>query len=98
MKKTIIILILLVIVVAAGWAANFAWKNFRGIGPALREPPEKITEVINTTGMPLKLPPGFSIEIFAKDLPGARVMARFSDRHMWVSQTGEGKISELIIK
>ena len=44
--------------------------------------------------MPLKLPDGFSIEIFAKDLPGARVMAMGSGG-MYVSQTSEGKIAHI---
>lgn len=48
--------------------------------------------------MPLNLPDGFSIEIFAKDLPGARVMAFDKPGNMWVSQTGDGKISQLIIQ
>ncbi len=73
------------------------WKNFRGIGPALRDSPQNITEVINTTGMPLKLPPGFSIEIFAKDLPGARVMVFDDFGNMWVSRTSEGIVSLLEI-
>lgn len=95
MKKAVIISILLIVVAAAGWAANFAWKNFRGVGPTLFEPPEKIEEVINTTGMPLKLPPGFSIEIFAKDLPGARVMRFDSFGNMWISRTSKGAVSLL---
>lgn len=52
----------------------------------------------NTTGMPLKLPPGFSISIFAKNLPGARVMAFDQFGNMWVSQTSQGIISLLEVK
>ncbi|MDP3740992.1 MAG: PQQ-dependent sugar dehydrogenase, partial [bacterium] len=64
-------------------------------------PPEDITKYegpSNTTDFPLLLPPDFSIEIFAKDLPGARVMAFDGEGSMWVSQTSEGKISVLGIK
>src|SRR3989344_3565664 len=110
MKKLALIIILLILVIAAGWAASFKWKNFRGVGPALLEPPEDITKVINTTslpaqtgmpaspaGGPLKLPPRFSIEIFAKDLPGARVMRLDSFGNMWVSRTSKGAVSLLEI-
>ena len=44
---------------------------------------------------PLKVPQGFSLEIFAKDLPGARVMVRDLFGNMWVSQTSKGTVSLL---
>lgn len=52
----------------------------------------------NTTNFPLKLPSGFSISVFAKNLPGARVITFGYGGNMWVSQTSEGKITELIIQ
>ncbi|MEK7560903.1 MAG: PQQ-dependent sugar dehydrogenase [Patescibacteria group bacterium] len=51
----------------------------------------------NATGFPLKIPAGFSIEIFAKNVPGARVMALDKFGNMWVSQTKEGLVSVLEI-
>lgn len=50
---------------------------------------------INNTDMPLQLPSGFSISIFAKDLPGARVMVFDELGNLWVSQTSQGIISRL---
>jgi glucose/arabinose dehydrogenase len=97
MKKIVLVILLVIISIGAAWAATFYWKNLRSIGPAFREPPEDISEVINTTEMPLKLPPGFSIEIFAKDLPGARVMTFDNFGNMWVSRTSEGVVSLLEI-
>ena len=41
------------------------------------------------------MPDGFSIEIFAKDLPGARVMEFDTFGNMWVSQTSAGVVSLL---
>ena len=41
---------------------------------------------------------GFSISIFAKNLPGARVMVADKDGNIWVSQISAGKISKLTIK
>ncbi len=77
MKK----LIILIVVVVAGLGI-FYWRNLRGIGPAVRPPPADITKLVpekpqtprdtNTTGMPLTLPPGFSISIFAKGLGAPR--------------------------
>lgn len=52
-------------------------------------------EVLEST--PLKLPTGFSLGIFAKDLPGARVMIFDSLGNIWLSQPGQGAISKLTI-
>ena len=78
-----------------------------GLRAPFGPPPEDITAlipgdsdlqpVINETGMPLKLPPGFSISIFAKDLPGARVMRLDRFGNMWVSRTSEGAVTLLEI-
>jgi glucose/arabinose dehydrogenase len=51
----------------------------------------------NTTGLKLALAKGFSIETFAKNLAGARVIARDSFGNFWVSQTSKGTITELEI-
>ncbi|RJP45928.1 hypothetical protein C4587_00020 [Candidatus Parcubacteria bacterium] len=98
MKKEVLVGIGVVIVSALVWGGVFYWNNLRGVGPAISEPAEDISEVINTTGMPLTLPAGFAIEIFAKDLPGARVMAQDSFGNWWVSQTREGIISLLEVQ
>lgn len=78
----------------------------RGVLPAITPPPKNIAEILNaqnqtgqnTTDIPLKLPPGFSISIFAKDLPGARVMKFDQFGNMWVSQTSQGQITLLTIE
>src|SRR3989344_6376540 len=104
------IAILASLIILAGF---FYWKNLRGIGPAIKPPVGDIAKDLedpstdsgqapgpaeNNTQFPLSLPDGFSIEIFAKDLPGARVMELDTFGNMWVSQTSEGKISSLEIK
>lgn len=94
MKKTII----LIIVLAAVAGAIFYYERLRGIWPAVNPAPRNITEIIenNQTPFPLKLPEGFSISIFAKDLPGARVMAFDKyEGNLWVSRTSEGAVTEL---
>lgn len=46
---------------------------------------------------PLLVPADFSLGIFAKDLPGARVMVFDSLGNIWLSQTKQGTISKLTI-
>lgn len=52
---------------------------------------------VNQTDMPLELPPGFSISIFAENLPGARVMRFDQFGNLWVSRTGDGAVALLEI-
>lgn len=112
MKRTGIVIGSAVLIVFLGWAGWFYFKNLRGIGPAIRAPKEDIVELINnqsavspkvseggnTTGMPLKLPSGFSIEIFAKNLPGARVVAADSHGSLYVTRTKENLVTYLQVE
>ncbi len=102
-KKSFLVFFGSILVAGAIWATLTYLPRLagfiRGISPVIKPPPADITKPSsNTTGLPLNLPPGFSIEIFAKDLEGARVMAVDSEGNMWVSQTSEGKISMLEVK
>ena len=45
--------------------------------------------------MPLKLPPGFAISIFAQNLPGARVLALDPNGNLLVSLTSQGRVVAL---
>lgn len=47
---------------------------------------------VNATGMPLTLPPGFSISVFAKGLGKPRVMTSDSNSQLLVSVPSDGKI------
>lgn len=49
----------------------------------------------NTTGLPLELPPSFSISIFAKDLKNPRVMVSDSQGNILTSITSQGEIVAL---
>ncbi len=97
---------LLVVAVCGGllFGIIFYWDNLRGVGPVVFPPGDDITEILkpkpgeNKTGMPLKMPDNFSIEIFAKDLAGARVMAFDTFGNMWVSRTSAGVVTQLEIK
>ncbi len=131
MKKIILGVIGAGIIGAGVWAGVFAYRNLRGIGPAVRGPKEDIVELLspppqsspikgeeekgsspplvggvreggrqpgegeNRTGMPLKLPPGFSIEVFAKDLGKPRVMIEGPHSDLFVSIPSQGKVVAL---
>jgi hypothetical protein len=80
---TITGIVLVAIVVTLG---VLYWRNFQGLLPLLKPPPQ-FTPILpspnsttsplpkNTTGMPLEIPENFSISIFAKDLGKPRVLA-----------------------
>jgi glucose/arabinose dehydrogenase len=108
-KKFIAIVVILFFLAGLAWAGIFLWKNFRGAVPSIINPPQNISELLpparqpvppseNSTGMPLGIPDGFSISIFAKNLSGARVMLFDSLGNMWVSRTGQGAVTLLEIK
>ena len=91
---------------AVGAAGFFYWKYLRGAWPAFQQPPQDITKLIqpgqpngcpsqNETGLPLKLLPGFSVSIFARNLKAPRVLARDPAGNILTSITSEGKVVAL---
>ena len=97
-------IIILAVVLFCGVTIFGYYRYVRGVRPAFLPPVGDIAGNIgnnpsatstNLTGFPLRMPPGFSISIFARDLPGARVMVFDGMGNMLVSQLGEGKISLL---
>src|SRR3989338_4681975 len=100
MRKLLFLLVAMVGAAGIIWLGVFAYRNLRGIGPPFAPAPADITELAaeNKTGLPLKIPEGFSVEIFASDLAGARVMKFDSLGNLYVSRTGEGIIMRLDIK
>lgn len=88
MKRFIWTILGAVLLVSLIWAWVFYWRHLRGAGLAFAGPPQDIAQVMekagksgaqagpakNTTDSPLKLPPGFSISIFAPDLESPRVL------------------------
>ncbi|MBI4433664.1 PQQ-dependent sugar dehydrogenase [Candidatus Uhrbacteria bacterium] len=84
--------------IGVGW---FAWRNFRGAAPAVLPPPQDIAELIrrgpiNATDIPLTLPPGFSIGIFADQLGKPRALRRGSQGEVLVSVPNNGHILALM--
>lgn len=76
---------------------------FQGAGPAWNKPSENIADVIpdkpgepvNNTNFPLQVPPGFEVSIFAKNVPGARVLAMDPAGNLLVSLSQPGKVVAL---
>lgn len=100
-----------VVAVAGAWTALFWWNNLRGAGPALEPPVGDIASQIETApppvemptgtttvavnGMPLTLPSGFGISIFAKQLKEPRVLATDPNGTLIVSVPASGKVVAL---
>jgi glucose/arabinose dehydrogenase len=95
MKRGVLIVCIAAVIGIIGWGGHFYYKNLRGVAPAITKPDQAISDIINTAGMPLSLPPGFSIAIFAKDLDDPRVITHDPLGTILVSIPGEGKIVAL---
>ncbi|MCL4502463.1 MAG: PQQ-dependent sugar dehydrogenase [Deltaproteobacteria bacterium] len=107
MKKTVSIVIS-ILVAAAGlaWVGIFYYEYLRGAGPAFKAPPRDISELVETAPppsptpqtaltAPLKLPPGFTLSIFARNLGNPRVLCLDPNGNLLVSLTGQGKVVAL---
>lgn len=93
--KKIISYVLVVLVLGLSVTGVVYYKNIKGALPAVLPPAGDIVKDINTTDMPLKLPEGFSISIYAKDLVNPRVMLWGPDGKMLVSAPNQGKVIAL---
>lgn len=110
-KRIIFVAGVLVLMGLAAVGGVFYYRNLRGVGTALREPKEDVTALLPTSGDasvpsdsngltvanngPIKVADGFSLLVFAKDLPGARVMVKDGLGNIWVSQPGSGVVTLL---
>lgn len=103
MKRAILILIGLLIV-----GGIYVYTEYlRSVGPALSTPSENIADLLppprengnatstNTTSMPLTLPQGVSISIFAKNLEAPREMIMDAKGRIIVSIPSEGNVVAL---
>ncbi len=107
MKKPLIIITILMVAAVLIRAGNFAWHNLRGARPAVLGSPQDIAKVfkkdqsstaepaVNPASIPLKLPPGFTLSVFAAHVPGARVLALDPEGTLLVSLTRQGKVVAL---
>ncbi len=110
MKKIVFLfLIIAAVVLVYSWVSRnfggflFAWRDsstpitdfFDEIPGPGQSFPDGTKEGENTTGFPLKLPPGFSIRLFARDLGGPRVMTWDPQGRLLVSIPARGTVTAL---
>ncbi len=109
MKRLILTVIGAGLFVALIWAGVFYWRHLRGAGPAFTGPPQDIAKMMekagksgaqagpaqNATDFPLKLPPGFSISIFAQGLESPRVLKPDPSGTLLASIPAQGRIVAL---
>ena len=99
MKKVIFLVMLSAALILI---SVFAWKNFRGIWPAMRKPPQDIAGLIKQDPAgsmahrpPLKLAPGFSVSIFAQGLGKPECLRSDRNGTLLVSIPSAGKVVAL---
>src|SRR3989344_972768 len=93
-KKLLLTLGGLVILTLLLMGVSRLYPYIKGFLPLL-EPGPDVSTLIGTPDSPFKLPEGFSIAIFAKNVPGARVLARDSKGLFWISQPSRGAVSRI---
>ncbi len=103
MGKLFWLVFIIIVIVLGFYGVSFYQQNLRGVLPSLENPPDDIAKLIenahkidqNTTDMPLALPPGFAISIFAKGLGDPRVIVRDPAGNLVVSIPNQGKVVAL---
>jgi glucose/arabinose dehydrogenase len=94
MKRPVVIVAMILTAAGLG-AAAYYWQNFRGAGLPEEAKGPGVEPSADPASFPLKLPPGFAISVFAKNLPGARVLALDPNDTLLVSLTSQGKVVAL---
>ena len=101
-STVLVVLTVLIVLLVAAFAA---WRYLPALRAPFGPPPKDITEylpddsvppgALDEASLPLTLPSGFRVSVFAKDLPGARVMSFDRFGNLWVSRTREGAVTLL---
>lgn len=88
--KRLWIVILIIFLALLLWGVMIAWQQLSGawpaFGPGASDAPS------------LSVPNDFSLSVFARGLPNARVMAFDTSGNLWVSQPSQGIVSTLEVK
>lgn len=92
MKRVLLIVIALVLVVAA----YYFWNNLKGIYFANKPSGQNIVEILKNPSQSLiKVPPGYSLSVFAQNLGDPRDLILDPKGTLLVSDTGQGKVLSL---
>jgi len=95
MKKFIIVGFVIILIAGVIWAGSFYNKNLKGAGPAFGPIPTitpQPKESVNTTGLPLTIPKGYTMSIYAKNIPDARVLIWDPEGRLLISSPATGKV------
>lgn len=92
MKKFLKVIFFVLLVGGGILAYSIYLKNLPGIGPKTSLPSKDIVKSVDVTGIPLRLPPEFSISVFAKGLKDPRVMVYDPAGNLLVSIPLEGEV------
>src|SRR3989344_480294 len=84
MKLKLFLIVFFGILVVLGW--RFWYQNLRGVKPAVGP------VLQNSTGLPLTILEGYSISVFAQNIPNARVLTWDPTRRLLVSSPATGKV------
>ena len=107
MRRVILFILGIIFLVAAIRLGTFVWKNFSGVLPAVKPPAQDIEKILqkpiknaeraaeNNTQLPLKIPVGFSLSIFANNLGNPRVIVFDPVGNLLVSIPSQGRIVAL---
>lgn len=99
MSKRVVIIIAgaaAALIIAAGVFIGLNWQAIQGARVAFGPPVGNIAETIkNETDIPLQLPEGFRISVFAEGLDGARDLAEDPRGVLFLSLMGEGRVVAL---
>ncbi len=103
MKRLLLTISLLATVAVLIWGGYFYWRNLRGASLVLRPPKASIVDLFErsrqtgttTIELPLKMPPGFAIDIFAKDLGDPRVLVYDPTGNILASLPKSGRVVAL---
>jgi len=98
MRKIMYVAVIASILALAVVLGVFIYPTYQAAKPALMPPPQDISAALTqaqaagTTDSPLKLPPGFSIRVFASGLGNPRVLLLDPEGRMLVSIPTRGQI------
>ncbi len=94
MKRRVMII---AIILAAGGlgAAAYYWQYVRLAGVSEEAKGPGVEPGPDPAAFPLKLPPGFAFTVFARNVPGARVLALDPNGTLLVSLTSQGRLVAL---
>ncbi|MBU2612831.1 PQQ-dependent sugar dehydrogenase [Patescibacteria group bacterium] len=95
LKRTLLIVVGIVIAGGFWFGWSFYRQHLTGIGPAILPSSGDIADLIDRNETPLVVPQGFSLDIFATDLGGPRVLVEDPNGVLIASVPSRGQIVAL---